>query len=143
MFTQIGRIDGKLGEYLEEIVREVNGDLRVAKDWKNQGGKIPWDVYLKYKGDLFGLLVSLTSDEPLAIVKSVKDGKLEDKEDKGDADGFKAIALLCGQYDTKTMSGMLQNFLEVFEAKSDKERNGFTRGFKKVGAKDSQPKIEA
>eukprot|EP00973_Karenia_brevis_P046720 6483031-Karenia_brevis.AAC.1 len=54
-------------------------------------------IYDKYKTELYGVLVSLTSGEPLNMLRGLQDTRYQ-------YDGFKAPAVLSQRFDVKTSS---------------------------------------
>eukprot|EP00973_Karenia_brevis_P002957 403481-Karenia_brevis.AAC.1 len=65
----------------------------------------------KYKTELYGVLVSLTSGEPLGILRGLQDTQFQ-------FDEYEAIVALSQRFDVETSSRMLPNFLEVVSPKA-------------------------
>eukprot|EP00973_Karenia_brevis_P092788 12414129-Karenia_brevis.AAC.1 len=71
-------------------------------------------IYDKYKTELYGVLVSLTSGEPLNMLRGLRHTRFQ-------YDGFKALVVLSQRFDVKASSSMLSSFLEVVSPKPVKE----------------------
>ena len=64
------------------------------------------EVYEKYKSELYGLLVSLTSGEAKGLLKNMVDMG-------GEQDGFRGLRVLQKRFDSVTTASLLQAYLEV------------------------------
>ena len=85
----------------------VKGDVvgRVPiEQWKAEN-VVDVNIHKKYCGELYGVLVSLTSGEAKGILKGMLDS--------GESDGFKALAILHKRFDAITTGSLLQAYLEV------------------------------
>eukprot|EP00973_Karenia_brevis_P067146 9337637-Karenia_brevis.AAC.1 len=80
----LSQIDGKLSEEVRKLInRNDLGKLPESWDPSEDPG-IDSDTYTKFKTELYGVLVSLTSGEPLGILKGLQDKDFP-------SDGFKAL----------------------------------------------------
>ena len=64
------------------------------------------EVYNKYTGELFGVLVVLTEGEPKSILRGITESGFS-------ADGFRGLYALGRRYDRRTQASLLQAYLEV------------------------------
>ena len=69
-------------------------------------GIIDTETYAKYKGELFGVVVSLTEGEPKSILRGISEAGFP-------ADGLRGILALGRRYDRRTQASLLQAYLEV------------------------------
>ena len=94
---------------------EIKGMLRQAGNVKGVVTE-PWDpvsetglsrdIYERYKGELYGILCSLTGGEAKNVLKGV--------HESGDGgDGFKGIMFLEKRFDAITQASLLHAYLEV------------------------------
>ena len=98
----IGGVDEKLSKTLERLGRYEDKDK-----WEpEQEGQAFQEIHEKYKGELYGLLCSITQGEAKVLVRGVYD------TGKGN-DGFRAFMLLNHRYDQRNNAILLQAFLEV------------------------------
>eukprot|EP00973_Karenia_brevis_P062751 8725328-Karenia_brevis.AAC.1 len=68
------------------------------------------------KTELYGVLVFLTSGEPLGMLRGLQDTQFQ-------FDGYKAIVALSQRFDLKTSSSMLSSFLEIVSPKAVKDKD--------------------
>jgi hypothetical protein len=68
-------------------------------------------IYNRYKGDLWGLLVSLTEDDAKLVLKQLSDGD-------NCQDGFKALLQFHRLYAVTTSTSLLQSYLSVVRCKA-------------------------
>eukprot|EP00973_Karenia_brevis_P055392 7701698-Karenia_brevis.AAC.1 len=73
-------------------------------------------VYSKYKAELYGVLVPLTTEERLRIMRGLQDTKFK-------YDGYMGIVALRQRYDVRASSSMLSSFLEVVVPKGAQEKD--------------------
>eukprot|EP00973_Karenia_brevis_P023286 3206505-Karenia_brevis.AAC.1 len=65
----LGQVDGKLSDEVRKLInREDLGKLPDSWDPSSDSG-IDLEIYRKYKTELYGVLVSLTTGEPLGIMR--------------------------------------------------------------------------
>ena len=106
VLVAIGQIDRKLAEELGLLVKNGLIDKWDPSYDKGLTPNTGQKLHDKYKGELFGVLCSLTLGEAKAVVKSILD--------KGEGqDGFKAFVDLNHRYDLQTAASLLGSFLEV------------------------------
>eukprot|EP00973_Karenia_brevis_P085122 11815032-Karenia_brevis.AAC.1 len=69
----LGQVDSKLSEEVRNLMGRE--DLSsVPSDWDpSRDVQVDQDIYNKYKSELYGVLVSLTSGEPLGIMRGLQD----------------------------------------------------------------------
>ena len=62
--------------------------------------------HVKYKGELYALIVSLTTGEAKCVVRGISEKGWE-------ADGFLALMMLQAKYDANTAASLMQCVMEV------------------------------
>ena len=98
----IGGVDEGLARELTRLGRLEDGDKWDPGEDRN----LDMNIYDKFKGELYGLMCSITQGEAKTLVKSVVDSG------KGN-DGFRAFMILKHRYDLRNNATLLQAFLEV------------------------------
>ena len=89
LLTAIGQVDRELLKEIKALLKRYKGPD--PSKWKpSSDPDMNQAIHDQFKQELYGVLVSLTSGEPLGIVK----GTGEDDEFELENDGFKAILLL-------------------------------------------------
>ena len=114
LLVAIGQIDSILQRELKDMLKlefeEKNWDPVID-------GNVDDELHGKYAGELYAVLCALTTGEAKNIVKSVAD------QGKDKYDGFKALGLLNKRFDMQTISGTLQQFMEVVSPEGIKKSN--------------------
>ena len=110
LVTVIGTLDKQLGGVLEDLLKrgavDAAGKEIHAEKWEAaQDGSLDQDIYKKYSGELYGLLVQLTEGDAKEILRGLAD--------RGKSDGFLAMLVLSKRFDSKTSASLLSEFLEV------------------------------
>eukprot|EP00973_Karenia_brevis_P083297 11551180-Karenia_brevis.AAC.1 len=83
----LGQVDIRLSDEVKKLLGrdDING---LPENWDpSKDSRLDQEIYDKYKSELYGGLVSLTSGEPLGIMRG-----LQDKEFP--SDGFKALVCM-------------------------------------------------
>ena len=107
LLVAIGQVDKDLVSLLRDVMEEDYIREVSPEDWKPEmDSKLDLRIYSKFKEELFGLLVSLTSGEAKGILKGMSDARK-------DQDGFRALRILQRRYDSVTTASLLQAYLEV------------------------------
>eukprot|EP00973_Karenia_brevis_P076663 10648799-Karenia_brevis.AAC.1 len=95
--------------------REDTG--RFSNEWDPKDDiEVDQVVCQKYKTELYGTLVSLTSGEPLGILRGLQDTDFQ-------FDSYKALVALSQRFDVKTNSSMLSSSLGVVTPKGVKDKD--------------------
>ena len=98
-----------LGQIDDNLVAEVKGILGKGHDdnWDPKtDNTIDGYTYEVYKSELFGVLVSSTTDDALGVVRGVAERGYGE-------DGFKALNDLQHRFDSRTAASLLHAFLAV------------------------------
>ena len=108
LMVNIGQVDRDLSAALEKMVTRWNsGNQKEVAKWDPVlHGEIKDDLYRKYSGELFGVLISLTDGEPKSMLRGLS-------ESGTGSDGFKGLIHLVGRYDRRTQASLLQAYMEV------------------------------
>eukprot|EP00973_Karenia_brevis_P049572 6879849-Karenia_brevis.AAC.1 len=91
-FVALGQVDSKLSDGTRKLVGrdDING---LPSDWDPSNDmQLNQDIYEKHKSELYGVLVCLTSGEPLGIMRGLQGAEYP-------SDRFKAMACLSQRYD--------------------------------------------
>ena len=121
LVVALGQVDGELqGEVEKLVLGKDDGVGRRAMDTWNPEEIVKRNIHSKYKSELYGLLVSLTSGEAKGILQGMLDSRMP-------ADGFKAFAILKRRFGALTSGSLLQAYLEVVNPTGIK--NAGERGF--------------
>eukprot|EP00973_Karenia_brevis_P095839 12429310-Karenia_brevis.AAC.1 len=90
----LGQVDGELSHMVRDIIRR--DDIQKFPDTWNPRDNHLIDrvIYEKYRRELYGVLVSLTTAEPLSIIQGLIDTVFK-------MDGLKAIVLLSQRFDVQ------------------------------------------
>ena len=90
LLVAIGQVDKDLVSLLRDVMEEDYIREVSPEDWKPEmDNKLDLRIYSKFKEELFGLLVSLTSGEAKGILKGMSDARK-------DQDGFRALRICKG-----------------------------------------------
>ncbi len=104
LITAVGSVD-------QSLARDLKVQLKVRPNVEILDGKfdihfeIDLDNHAKYKGELYALIVGLTSGEAKCVVRGINEKGWE-------SDGSLAIALLQARYDANTAASLLQCVME-------------------------------
>ena len=100
----IGTIDKDLARELDRLVKT---ETVLGDKWDPElDGDIDPELWKKYSGELYGVLVSITGGEVKSLVRGIVD--LGFKQD-----GFKTLVTLNERFDSRNSATLLQAFLEV------------------------------
>ena len=77
--------------------------------------------HAKYKGELYALIVGLTTGEAKCVVRDVNEKGWE-------SDGFLALVMLQARYDANTAASLLQCVMEVVNPPALKNHQGIVKG---------------
>ena len=95
-------MDKELAGELERLLK-----LQDQDKWKPEEDRfLRRDLYNLYKGELYGILCSVTKREPKNIVRIIVDSH-------SDQDGFPVFLALNHRYDQRTTATLLQASLDV------------------------------
>jgi len=102
----LGQVDQELVADLRFILGKPR-EIGEVKSWKAEyEDGLDTERFNKYSGELYGVLVSLTSNEGFNILKGMAD--------TGEAhDGYKGLLLLNDRFDSRTAAGLLQSYLDA------------------------------
>ena len=108
----IGQVDHPLGNEIKSMLGKAGETTGVLPEkWDPvEDGMIPLNMYEKYAGELYGILVSITNGEAKNVLKGMFDSG-------GTGDGFKGMMLLEKRFDATTSASLLQAYLEVITPK--------------------------
>ena len=104
LLVAIGQIDDNLAKELKRLLAR---DLEEKWDPESDS-EVDFLLHDKYKGELYGVLCSLTTGEAKNIVKDIVENGFQQ-------DGYKALALLNKRCENKTTASRLNAFLEVIK----------------------------
>ena len=105
LFVAIGRVDEKLGGLLRKWTKNKKGTD--PEMWKaEEDNDLDLELYRKYSGELYGLLVSKTSGEPRCILTQMVDSGEK-------ACGFKALVKFLKRFDISTEADLMRDFRKV------------------------------
>ena len=139
-FQRVDKFEGnpaKFKSWIFDLTTAVGSvDLNLAKDLKNLLKERPklevnsgvfyfpgdYEVdHNKYKGELYALIVALTTGEAKCVVRGISE--------KGwDADGYLALCMLQSRYDANTAASLLQCVREVVNPPALKNHQGIVKG---------------
>jgi len=139
-FQRVDKFEGnpaKFKSWIFDLITAVGSvDLNLAKDLKNLLKARPklevndgvfyfpgdYEVdHNKYKGELYALIVALTTGEAKCVVRGISE--------KGwDADGYLALCMLQSRYDANTAASLLQCVMEVVNPPALKNHQGIVKG---------------
>ena len=77
--------------------------------------------HTKYKGELYALIVGLTTGEAKCVVRGISEKGWE-------ADGFLALMMLQARYDANTAASLMQCVMEVVNPPGQKNHQGILKG---------------
>jgi hypothetical protein len=122
VLTAIGVVDTRLQKELKVLMKGFREQEKGFGDFDVDEDEVDKNRYEHYKGQLYGILVSLTEGgtEARAVLKGF--------EDRGEElDGYVGLLALQERFDVQTTSSMLGMFLEVVKPggiKGDKDMIG-------------------
>ena len=121
LITAVGSVDLSLSKDLKSTLKErpkietVDGVFQLPLSLQID------DNHDKYKGELYALIVGLTTGEAKCVVRGINE--------KGwDSDGFLAIAMLQARYDANTAASLLQCVMEVVNPPALKNHQSIVKG---------------
>ena len=77
--------------------------------------------HAKYKGELYALIVGLTTGEAKCVVRGISEKGWE-------ADGFLALMMLQARFDANTAASLMQCVMEVVNLPASKNHQGILKG---------------
>eukprot|EP00973_Karenia_brevis_P092119 12410835-Karenia_brevis.AAC.1 len=112
----LGQVDSRLAEEVRKLMSREDAS-RFPNDWDpSKDSQVDNVIYHKYKTAMYRVLVSLTSGEPLGILRGLQDTPFQ-------SDGYKALVVFSQRFYVKTSSSMLSSFLEVVSPKVVKDKD--------------------
>ena len=93
----------------------------VDNEFQNDQNIISESNHSKYKGELYSLIVGLTSGEAKCVVRGIAEKGWE-------SDGFLALAALQARFDANTAASLLQCVMEAVNPPTLKQHQGILKG---------------
>ena len=128
LLTSIGSIDSDLAKDLRKLLKDrpkLTVDERGVFEYP---GDFEEENHIKYKGELYALIVALTAGEAKCVVRGISEKNWE-------PDGYLAICMLQARYDANTAARLLQCVMEVVNLPALKKPPGNCEGGHGVGGK--------
>ena len=140
-FKMVDKVDGnpaKFKSWIFDLITAVGSvDLSLSKDLKSTLKERPKietvdgvfqlplslqidDNHDKYKGELYALIVGLTTGDAKCVVRGISEKGWE-------ADGFLALMMLQARYDANTAASLMQCVMEVANPAGQKTTKGYSR----------------
>eukprot|EP00973_Karenia_brevis_P077077 10705374-Karenia_brevis.AAC.1 len=102
----LGQVDKELSYLVRDIIRR-DDIQRFPDSWDpKEDHLVDRVLYDKYSSELYGVLVTLTTAEPLSIIQGLVDTVFK-------MDGFKAVIFLNQRLDVRNSASLLSSFLKV------------------------------
>ena len=121
LVTAVGFVDQSLAMDLRILLKERSKMEVHNNRFDNVNVQFDQDNHTKYKGELYSLIVGLTSGEAKCVVRGINEKGWE-------SDGFLAIALLQARYDANAAASLLQCVVEVVNPPTVKNHQGIFKG---------------
>ena len=113
-FIGSGFGEGSQGDVEEQGKVEVGNNSFICED-------ISAAIHSKYNGELYSLIVSLTSGEAKCVVRGIL-------EKGGESDGFCALASVQNRFGANTAASLLQCVMEAVNLPQVKNHQGILKG---------------
>ncbi len=128
LITALGSVDQVLTRQIKDLLKSRPKIVMNGNEWEvpnnmdlgDELGEGPSN-HTKYKGELYALIVGLTTGEAKCVVRGISEKGWE-------ADGFLALMMLQARYDANTAASLLQCVMEVVNPPTLKNHQGILKG---------------
>ena len=126
LITALGSVDQELTRQIKDLLKSRPKIVMNGNDWEvpnnmdlgDELGEGP-SKHTKYKGELYALIVGLTTGEAKCVVRGISEKGWE-------ADGFLALMMLQARYDANTAASLMQCVMEVVNPPGQNTTKGYS-----------------